>query len=507
MARISRRALGLLLTGLLESMAQTSSHDGLTETIRELHASQLPGFIEPRSTRPMVDPDTPVDKRKTQDHLGDEFELVFSDEFTKNGRSFAAGDDPYWTAVDHFNPTTSDLEYYSPRMVTTEGGNMVITATMEPNDGHPYTSGMVTSWNQMCFQGGIVEVKVQLPGTPQRPGFWPAVWMMGNLARAGYTLTTDAMWPWSYTDCDGISGQWQRLSECNDSAPEGYRGRGAPEFDILETNTCPTSNEIVGVSDLMRCPNDTKSTGPYKAGPRLFSTMHFTPKNPANKEYDEGFEFGDLEVTHKNTDGDELHDFIGATTAVDESLWEFPHVYRLEWYPSRASQGGGTYGYVRWELDGRLLANIDAYALRGRIGEGGDGSKYVISDRKISQEPMYMLFNVAISEFWKHQDPAHPLQFPGQMKVDYVRVYQNADNPNHSCDPPLHPTSSYIKEHPTWYDGTSKPPVMCDPDANPPQTCPGPGPGLPGPPCPKCGNPACECPAQGKVINRPGMSL
>ena len=110
-----------------------------------------------------------------------------------------------------------------------------------------------------------------------------------------------------------------------------------------------------------------------------------------------------MEVTHKNTDGDELHDFIGATTAVDESLWEFPHVYRLEWYPSRASQGGGTYGYVRWELDGRLLANIDAYALRGRIGEGGDGSKYVISDRKISQEPMYMLFNVAISEFWKHQ--------------------------------------------------------------------------------------------------------
>jgi hypothetical protein len=63
---------------------------------------------------------------------------------------------------------------------------------------------------------------------------------------------------------------------------------------------------------------------------------------------------------------------------------------------------------------------------------------------------MYMLFNVAISEFWKHQDPAHPLEFPGQMKVDYVRVYQNAEHPNHSCDPPSHPTSAYIKEHPTW---------------------------------------------------------
>merc|ERR1719424_890432 len=55
-----------------------------------------------------------------------------------------------------------------------------------------------------------------------------------------------------------------------------------------------------------------------------------------------------------------------------------------------------------------------------------------------------MLFNVAISEFWKHQDPAHPLEFPGQMKVDYVRVYQNAEHPNHSCDPPSHPTSAYI---------------------------------------------------------------
>ena len=75
--------------------------------------------------------------------------------------------------------------------------------------------------------------------------------------------------------------------------------------------------QIVGVSDLMRCPNDTKASGPYKAGPRLFSTMHFSPKNPANREYDEGFELGDLEMTHKNTDGDELHDFVGATTAVD----------------------------------------------------------------------------------------------------------------------------------------------------------------------------------------------
>ena len=59
-------------------------------------------------------------------------------------------------------------------------------------------------------------------------------------------------------------------------------GRGAPEFDILEVNTCPTTSTAPG-GDLMRCPNDTATSGPFKAGPRLFNTMHFTPKNPVDK--------------------------------------------------------------------------------------------------------------------------------------------------------------------------------------------------------------------------------
>ena len=31
---------------------------------------------------------------------GEELELVFSDEFEQEGRSFYPGDDPYWEAVD-----------------------------------------------------------------------------------------------------------------------------------------------------------------------------------------------------------------------------------------------------------------------------------------------------------------------------------------------------------------------------------------------------------------------
>ena len=39
--------------------------------------------------------------------------------------------------------------------------------------------------------------------------------------------------------------------------------------------------------------------------------------------------------------GDVLHDFIGATTTVDDSLWTGSHVYRLEWQPSHEGTGGG----------------------------------------------------------------------------------------------------------------------------------------------------------------------
>lgn len=44
---------------------------------------------------------------------GSEMELVFSDEFETEGRSFYPGDDPYWEAVDLHNWATNDLEWYA----------------------------------------------------------------------------------------------------------------------------------------------------------------------------------------------------------------------------------------------------------------------------------------------------------------------------------------------------------------------------------------------------------
>ena len=49
----------------------------------------------------LIDLDTPKDAYTKASYMnpGDEWDLIFSDEFNQDGRSFYPGDDPYWEAV------------------------------------------------------------------------------------------------------------------------------------------------------------------------------------------------------------------------------------------------------------------------------------------------------------------------------------------------------------------------------------------------------------------------
>jgi hypothetical protein len=125
-----------------------------------------------------------------------QWDLVFSDEFNTDGRTFYPGDDPYWEAVDLHYWQTNDVEWYNPRQATTKGGYLHLTMeTADPTTNHnlSYVSGMIQSWNKFCFTGGLIEVSVQLPGSSNQPGLWPAVWTMGNLGRAGFGASLDGM--------------------------------------------------------------------------------------------------------------------------------------------------------------------------------------------------------------------------------------------------------------------------------------------------------------------------
>ena len=52
----------------------------------------------------LIDPDTPPDAMTRTGFDNNQWDLVFSDEFNKDGRTFFDGDDPFWTAVGEFSP-------------------------------------------------------------------------------------------------------------------------------------------------------------------------------------------------------------------------------------------------------------------------------------------------------------------------------------------------------------------------------------------------------------------
>ncbi len=79
----------------------------------------------------MVDLDTPEDAYTIKSFANDnEYQLVWSDEFNVDGRTFYPGDDPYWEAVDlHYwgvsQRVSSAWKMYSRRFRPTTWSGMI----------------------------------------------------------------------------------------------------------------------------------------------------------------------------------------------------------------------------------------------------------------------------------------------------------------------------------------------------------------------------------------------
>jgi beta-glucanase (GH16 family) len=151
------------------------------------------------SGRGLIDPDTPESAYSIKAANGETWELMFSDEFEKDGRTFYPGDDPYWESIDLHAWGTNDLEWsvipslpapsasqtfahpyhlirYDHRQLSTKDGNLVLElAEIKKNDLN-YLGASLQSWNKFCFSGhGRLEAKVQLPGRASVYGLWPAL--------------------------------------------------------------------------------------------------------------------------------------------------------------------------------------------------------------------------------------------------------------------------------------------------------------------------------------------
>ncbi|KAL8286536.1 hypothetical protein RQP46_004553 [Phenoliferia psychrophenolica] len=181
----------------------------------DMSGNEVPGLV-PNTTIPsLIDADTPTSVYSRKGFDGSDFELVFSDEFNRPGRTFWPGDDPFWEAVDLWYSGTSDLEWYDPDAITTRGGNLELELSH--------------------FTGGYIEVNLSLPGTADAQGFWSAAWTMGNLARAGYGSSNDG---------DEHPG------------PNVRTGRGAPEIDIIEATIDPSGRMGAASQSMQVAPMD-----------------------------------------------------------------------------------------------------------------------------------------------------------------------------------------------------------------------------------------------------------
>uniref|UniRef100_H3GJH2 GH16 domain-containing protein n=1 Tax=Phytophthora ramorum TaxID=164328 RepID=H3GJH2_PHYRM len=240
--------------------------------------------------RTWVDPDTPKNRQKYTSSRGREWDLVMSDEFNVANRSFRPGDDHIWTSLEKPDGVNGALELYSHNMTSTKCDDdgtcyFYIKAMDELNVIHVYNmythppgyvdayffyrAAMVQSWNKFCFQGGMLEVRAQLPGavsaasgnpdlalgnnakvqTTKYYPTWPGIWMMGNLGRAIFSASTNRMWPFSYDKCepDVFNPDNQRISACDDDPGYGLnpnQGRGAPEIDVLEGGGLAVSSSL-----------------------------------------------------------------------------------------------------------------------------------------------------------------------------------------------------------------------------------------------------------------------
>ncbi|RHY30319.1 hypothetical protein DYB32_004410, partial [Aphanomyces invadans] len=72
-----------------------------------------------------IDVDTPLDVRTKVSSRGEVWDLVMSDEFEIDGRTFEAGKDHLWTALDIPDGVNAAIGLYNSSNVYTRGGKLI----------------------------------------------------------------------------------------------------------------------------------------------------------------------------------------------------------------------------------------------------------------------------------------------------------------------------------------------------------------------------------------------
>ncbi|KAG6623018.1 Beta-glucan synthesis-associated protein SKN1 [Phytophthora cinnamomi] len=510
--------------------------------------------------KPWVDPDTPTDRRTYTSSRGRQWDLVMSDEFNVANRSFRPGDDHMWTSLEKPDGVNGALELYSHNMTSTKCDDdgtcyFYIKSVDEVNVIHVYNmythppgftdanffyrSAMVQSWNKFCYQGGMLEVRAQLPGAVSKASgnpdlalgksgkvatsnyypTWPGIWMMGNLGRAIFSASTNRMWPFSYNKCDPdvFNSSNQRISACD--ANPGYglnpnQGRGAPEIDVLEGGGLAISSSLQiapGMPDDYRLISANTSTGDYYSC--FYSYGCQTPgannidvptayyqRQRGHKSWYQGLRYAsnnecmqssslkqsyntiassmkagitenscslqtcpasfDVHTDVSLIDGTEndhwginsngtcfpvINSYMGAYLCDPDNTNSKCASPRSSSTPKSSAMSPFNYQMdaisSNWPIHLGAYVDFVVYQLEWVTGKKGYNAGKTNPEKLMLEEPMYVIFNVALSATWGAKPP-NPGQecrgdgkdeavnkicdsFPMFMKVDYIRLYQD----------------------------------------------------------------------------------
>ena len=388
---------------------------------------------------------------------GQPLALVFSDEFSEDGRRFDGGQDEYFfSAATAPDERAGGLSFYngSKAYATTAGGALRLRAAPEaaayweqqrskkgrverwkPNVrvSKPYTAALLSSWNKLCFTGGVFEVKMKLPAAAEaaQHRVVTSAKLLGNLARVDRPASRAGVWPWSYDACNAEAGDVladnpQRISACDPVPGPGLhpnQGRGAPEINLVEVDGTTANASLRYAPGIVA---DRPAVGVPPVADCLAQGGWY-----CGLVYGNGWAVNAADYGFKGSTGKKKKqwyaDALGASTAVPESAFSQGAVFRAEWEP-------GPGGYLEWYVDGVLVYGVDGAGLREKTGGA------------VPSEPSYLAFDAAV--FGNHGE----LLAAAETEIDYVRVWQR-EGSGHTmgCSPAGFPTEQYIETHAPLY--------------------------------------------------------
>ena len=107
----------------------------------------------------------------------------------------------------------------------------------------------------------------------------------------------------------------------------------------------------------------------------------------------------------------------------------------------------GEEGQVTWFVGEEKTWTVDARA----VGPNGN-----IGQRVVPTEPLAIVMNLGMSHSFAPIDDDISKTFPGIMRFDFVRIYQDPEHESVTCDPPGFETTEYIAKHPAAYQNVNK---------------------------------------------------